>query len=154
MEKPIVKFVKEKYSKDSDIKKLFRYVTGQGKHKKAVGYYSGRGVSNDPDKAAEQMISVQKILGKDNKRRIYHMVVSYRCPNSSYWMNRVKSAAKKIADELYKKYQLFYSIHTDTENIHCHVCFSAVSYIDGKKWHKQRTEFKKFCEEIATLGTI
>ena len=65
MERIIIKPARESYEKDEDIWKLFRYIAGECDSKKErTRYCCGEGVSLKPEKAARQMILVQKAYKK------------------------------------------------------------------------------------------
>lgn len=94
------------------------------------------------------MISVQKSLGKAGRkyvkranRRIYHYIVSF--PLSVDDTNCVKLVAMEIADIFSGQYQVYYGVHEDEAHLHIHYAINAVSYVDGKKWHKSRKEIEK-----------
>ncbi len=141
----IVKFVKEPYGRDRDILQLFRYIAGECDGKERMRYCCGEGVSRKPEKAARQMIKIQKFykkeaqnFGKKAGRRIYHYVVSF--PSAVDDANCVKLAAIEIAEIFSGQYQVYYGVHEDEANLHIHFAINAVSYADGKKWHKKRRE--------------
>lgn len=104
MEIIIIKHVREPYEKDEDIWKLLCYIAGECDSKKEhTRYYYGEGVSLKPEKAARQMILVQKSYkkvarksGKRANRWIYHYMVSF--PPSMDDANCAKLAAAEIAD--------------------------------------------------------
>ncbi len=94
------------------------------------------------------MINVQKYYGKNSDRRIYHMIISFKDKKN---MNIVIQAADTVAKRIFKEYQVFYAIHTSTKHLHIHFAFNAVSYIDGRKWHKNKKELADFRHEIRSL---
>lgn len=94
------------------------------------------------------MIRVQKSYkkavkrrGKKASRRIYHYIVSF--PPSMDDANCVKLAAKEIAEIFSGQYQVYYGVHEDEEHLHIHFAINAISYVDGKKWHKNKREIKE-----------
>lgn len=149
MEIIIIKFVKKPYGREKDIHQLFCYIAGECDSKEEhTRYCCGEGVSIEPRKAARQMIRVQKSYkkaaqryGKKACRRIYHYVVSF--PLSMNDANCVKLAAMEIADIFSRQYQVYYGVHEDTKYLHIHYAINAVSYVDGKKWHKSKKELKE-----------
>ena len=103
MERIIIKPAREPYEKDEDIRNLLCYIAGECDSKKEhTRYCCGEGVSLKPEKAARQMILVQKAFkkaarksGKRANRRIYHYMVSF--PPSMDDANCAKLAAMEIA---------------------------------------------------------
>lgn len=149
MENIIIKLVKEPYGRDKDIQNLFCYIAGECDSKEEhTRYCCGEGGPLAPGKAARRMISVQKSFGKARRkygkkasRRIYHYIVSF--PLSMDDANCVKLVAMEIADIFSGQYQVYYGIHEDEAHLHIHYAINAVSYVDGKKWHKSRKEIEK-----------
>lgn len=160
MEDIVIKLRRAPYEQDEDILRLCRYIAGECDNKKEVTRYRcGAGVSIKPDKAARQMIKLQKLYkkevqryGKKTCRRIYHYVVSF--PLSMVDANCVKMAAMEIAEIFSDQYQVYYGIHEDTKHLHVHYAINAVSYVDGKKWHKSKKEIQKMETQIREKGQI
>ena len=144
MEQPVITIFNKHYSKDSDIQNLLAYIAGNGreKNKQKVAYTGAAGIKRKHEKAAMQIIKTQEAFGKNKKRRIYHMVVSF--PEDEKNIQFVKQAARAVASEIFRRYQVFYGVHTSTENLHIHFAINAVSYIDGKKWHMSKSELREF----------
>lgn len=160
MEDIVIKPRRAPYEKDEDILRLCRYIAGECDSKNEVTRYRcGEGVSNKPDKAARQMIKLQKFYkkevqryGKKTCRRIYHYVVSF--PFATVDANCVKIAAVGIAKIFSGQYQVYYGIHEDTKHLHIHYAINAVSYVDGKKWHKNKREIQEMEAQIREEGKV
>lgn len=151
MEKLIIKMVDEHYETDSDIRNVMKYIAGEGKnaYREEVLKKRGKGVSKNASKAAQQMIAVQKSLGKDHGRRLYQMIVSL--PKDVHDKKLIKNMAEEIADMLFEKYQVYYGIHTSKENWHIHFAINAVSHENGKKWHQNKGELAEMKVRIYDL---
>ena len=155
MEQLIINLVTNHYTSNKAIRNLLRYIAGKGNNegREHIRFSSAKGLSFDYKKAASQLIIMQKALGKTDDRRIYHMVISFP---ESFKENRdgklIDLVASSVADVLFVDYQIFYAVHTSTDNLHIHFAFNAVSYRNGKKWHKSLKEFREFREYI--LGTV
>lgn len=149
MENIIIKCVRKPYERDEDIRRLLCYIAGECDNKKEhTRYCCGEGVSPDPEEAAEHMICMQKSYGKAARksgkganRRLYHYMVSF--PPSMDDANCAKLAAMEIAGMFSGQYQVYYGVHEDTMCLHIHFAINAVSYVNGKKWHKSRKELKE-----------
>ena len=149
MESIVIKMHDQYYQKDSDIKKLIRYIAGETEKKEKTRYCNGRGLPCNCKKASKAIIEVQKGYRKDSQRRIYHLFVSF--PDYVTDANYVKLVAESIADMLYEKHQIYYGVHEDTDNLHIHFAINAVSYVDGRKWHQSKKEFEKMKKEIQKI---
>ncbi len=148
----VVKMKDEHYGTENDMVSLLQYIAAEGSNRKKeiVLKSRGKGVSSKPVKAAGQMQAVQRIYGKESKRRMYHLIVSY--PEDMKEKAAILHAAEQIADMLFENHQVFYGIHTSTENWHIHYAINAVSYNMGKKWHQSKNEFKEMKEKICRLA--
>lgn len=148
MEQLVIKMVATHYRTDADIKRLISYIAADGtnRHKEKLLCRCGRGVSQKPDKAAKEMMIVQKAFGKNKGRRMYHLIISF--PEKMHNEDMIRKAAKMVSDILFKDYQVFYGIHISREHWHIHYAANAVNYRTGKKWHQSKGEFEKFKEEI------
>lgn len=147
MEQLIINMVTNYYTSNKAIRNLFRYIVGKGNNegKEYVRFSSAKGLDFNYKKAASQLIATQKALRKIGGRRVYHMVVSFP---ESFEENRdgelIDLVAHSVANVLFVDYQTFYAVHTSTDNLHIHFAFNAISYRNGKKWHKSLKEFKEF----------
>ena len=142
----IIKIGDQYYKKNKDIKNLLMYISGESKSKEKVRYCGCRGLPKKPEEATERMIQIQKFYNKDNKRRVYQLIISF--PKFMEDVNCVKIIAENIAAIIYERYQVYYGIHEDTENLHIHYAINAVSYKDGKKWHKSKSEFREMQKDF------
>lgn len=151
MEQLIIKIIDKYCPNDKDIRNLLQYIIGKGsnKNKERVQFISARGLSFNHEKAASQLIAIQRILKKDVGRRVYHMVVSFPKDFDDYKV--VVLIAHSIAAMLFQDYHTFYGIHTSTDNLHIHFAFNAVSYRTGKKWHNTIKELIDFKEQILNI---
>lgn len=149
----VVKIENEHYEKDKDMYNLIAYIAGRGKNvgkEKAVSVH-GRGISGNHKKAVGQMIKIQKLYRKDQKRRCYHMVVSFDAEVDD--RNFVILAADTIASLIFEEmhFQVFYGVHTSTDHMHIHFAINAVNYMSGKKWHQNYAETEEFKKQIRNI---
>ena len=63
----------------------------------------------------------------------------------------IDNLAKRIVFDILRDYQSVYAIHEDTDNLHIHIVWNAVSFINGKKWHISRPEFSELKKYIKKL---
>jgi hypothetical protein len=147
----IVKLLNKHYHTDRDISNVINYIAGNGhnKGKEQLLKCRGFGVSQDTNEAARQMIAVQRAYGKDNKRRLYHLIVSYRPNLPTHEI--LKNTADRIAYFLFNDYQVFYGIHISKEHWHIHFAINAVSYRTGKKFHLSTQEYKQFKKALTEI---
>lgn len=151
MEDVVIKISNEHYESDSDMENAIKYFAAEGKNagKEKLLKCRGRGVSSKASKAADQMIAVQKAFGKAAKRRMYQLIVSF--PEDMRNAVVIQLAADAIADMLFEEHQVFYGIHTSTDNWHIHYAINAVSYMTGRKWHQSKKEFAEMKEKMRRI---
>ena len=143
-----MKMRKDRYEKDKDIQELTQYIAGEGnnKEKEEVFYIGSKGLDQEHDKAAKQIIKMQRALKKNNGR-MYHMIISFNTNTKN--LLKVKAVSKAAAKIIYEEgYLVYYGIHTSTDNLHIHFAIDSVNYLSGKKWHKSRSEFMSFRNKV------
>lgn len=152
MGKLVVKMVNEPYQKENDLKRLTAYIAGKGRNqdKETVSYIGANGVKRKADEAASQIVKVQEAFGKDSGRRAYHMVVSF--PDDMKDANAAVQTAKAIGGDIFSGYQVFYGVHTCTDNLHIHFAINSVSYTSGRKWHMGKKDFQEYKKHIQKLA--
>ncbi len=150
MGKLVVKMKKKYYPEDEDMLHLVKYIAGKGKNEagEQVAYVGAKGVSKDCEKAVKQMITVQKAYKKNNKRRMYHLIVSFPEEYDEWYATE---CAKRIAMLFQERFQMYYALHTATDNPHVHYGINAVSFKDGKKLHMSKKEFEAFKREVEAI---
>ena len=113
----------------ADLTNVFKYITRES----AVYKAKGIGVSSNPDIAVRQfMINKRKHKkAEDNKNRFaYHEILSFEAGTDP-------ELAYKIAEDYcknlhYKKgFNCFFSIQTDTDNVHAHILIDSVNFKTG-----------------------
>lgn len=146
-----VKLKNEHYCLDDDMERLLKYISGEGSNKKTekVLKSRGKGISSDAGEAAGQMIAIQKAFGKDDIKRLYHLILSF--PDSMRDKEAIRQAAEQVADMFFENFQVYYGIHTSTKNWHIHFAVNAVSYRTGKKWHQNKKELAEMKREICEI---
>ena len=113
----------------ADLTNVFKYITRES----AVYKAKGIGVSSNPDIAVRQfMINKRKHKkAEDNKNRFaYHEILSFEAGTDP-------ELAYKIAEDYcknlhYKKgFNCYFSIQTDTNNVHAHILVDSVNFKTG-----------------------
>lgn len=135
-----------KYQDDNAIPLLLAYISQPSKtpHHILDGFWFG------DNNAAESMIAVSNHFGKNSKIRLHHFVLSFE-PYLNHSYQLIYDIAYVIAEEISKNYQIVFAAHEDTNNIHIHFVFNAVSYVTGLKYHGGKTEYKELyqlCYEV------
>lgn len=148
----MIKIQEDYYSKYSDVRRLLEYISGKGSNKETEQIYGiiSKGLSKDPKKAADQVLRMQEAANRRGRRRLYHMILSFKEVSDK---NLLRICQNAIADMIFQDegFQVYSSIHTSTANKHIHMAINAVSYQTCRKWHKSKAELNEFKKKITDL---
>ena len=140
----ILKFVNGKNRGNDALERGINYILDS--EKTSPHYITSNGA--DKTSAAEDMKTVQQLLGKDTGRRYIHFVISFDAGVSSQLAFTIASERTEyFADE----YQYILSVHNNTENVHAHVILNAVNVHTGKKFSQSKTEMLDFRDYVNTV---
>lgn len=138
----IVKLVNDSYENLSSIHHLVNYVLKDKCDKcreRPVRFYGGYNV--DVWRAADQMLSVKEYYQKTDKRLMRHMIVSFEDDISPY---NAYILGWQIAAYFADRFQIVFGVHEDSDNIHIHLVFNTVSFVDGLKYSGERSDLVAF----------
>ncbi len=86
-----------------------------------------------PETAYEQMFETKQIFGKRDKRKGYHIIISF--PPDEATPDQAFEVTRRFAEEhLGENYEVVYSVHTDKAHNHGHIVWNSVSFVDGTKY--------------------
>ena len=124
----LMKIAERQRKSKAGLKQLFNYISRDNFK------CAGVGVSDNKEIAFKQFLINKSLFGKniDNKNRFtYHQILSFGAEVD-------KETVFKITEEycqknfLEKGFNSFFAIHTDKENIHCHILTDNVNFKTGK----------------------
>lgn len=145
----IIKVVNESYSKPNDIRKVINYIC-HGFDCSSARYGSDNVLLYSLDSATNQFQVVKNIFYKTDGRQLRHFIVSF----SKSECNDINSAfevAQQIAHYYSLRYQIIYSVHTDTDDLHIHFVINSVSYVDGKMFSEGPKKFNEFTKNVESI---
>lgn len=100
-----------------------------------------------PETALPQMIMTKERFGKTDERQGYHFMISFVkgevAPEVAY-----KIVDAFVKEYLSKRYEVVFGVHEDKEHIHGHIVCNSVSFVDGKKYHYKKGDWKKDIQPI------
>lgn len=140
------------YTEDRDIWNLLCYIVRD----KRVGcmvpvsLWNTRGTLKSVSDAYKQMVGLQRFFEKDKERRMYHLMITFE--ENVKDLDLIRDIAEEVADYLGSERQLLYGIHTDKENYHIHLAMNAVSFRNGKKWHKDKKAVDKWIRHLKGIA--
>ena len=138
------------YSNLSCVYNVTNYVlrdkAGQGN---AMNRFSGGMNVFDLSKAGEEFMQVKRYYGKMFGRHIKHFYITFDkdepvMPELAYIL------AYHISMFYRSRFQVVFSVHEETDNLHIHFAINTVSFIDGKKLHEGMEELyalEIFCRD-------
>ena len=138
----IMKIAERQRKSKAGLKQLFNYISRDNFK------CAGVGVSDNKEIAFKQFLINKSLFGKDtdNKNRFtYHQILSFGADID-------KETVFKITEEycqknfLEKGFNSFFAIHTDKENIHCHILTDNVNFKTGKML--QSLTEKQYTKEV------
>ncbi len=145
--------IRDKYSKkgyaDTNYKnkdaadKLVRYVFKDHGKGKQVRFFGGLGIDMvTSERAVRQIKKLKKMYRKSDGRQMYHFILSFdeRIKNPI----EVYEIGLRIMDAFFYGWQMIFTVHEDTENLHLHFILNSVNMLTGYKWHMNGAEFREF----------
>lgn len=140
----ILKFANGKNRGTNALEDGLKYVLNP--EKASSEYIACNGV--DRAFAAEDMKTIQRLLGKDAGRRYIHYILSF---DAGVSLQKAFSVASESAEYFADDYQYVLAMHTNTANIHAHVILNAVSVHTGKKFSQSKAEMLDFRNFVNTI---
>ena len=138
---PILKIKNESYANNDAIENLVQYIQRSG--------YTG-GLAVDIENAAEHMQKVKEIWYKTEGRQARHFIVAF----SDYEFPTIDEAISygySISQYYAERFQILFSVHTDTDHIHLHFVMNTVSYVDGRKYSGGLSDYLSFRNYIQSI---
>lgn len=101
------------------------------------GFMGGIGVTEDIVGSMDDIaVKFNKVKGV----QLRHFVLSF-LPDELDCPEDVFEVACEIASFISREYQVVFAVHEDTENLHVHFMFHAVSYRDGHRYLGTKREY-------------
>ena len=113
------------------------------------------GYDVEPDQFGEDFIETQKIKGKTEGRRYYHLIYSLSPEETArVTPEEIHELGVQFAEERFGKAGFEFAVvtHIDTDHIHDHIVVNAVNRRSGKKFHttkKDLASMKELFNELA-----
>lgn len=128
------------------LKNAIEYICNPEKTEGGLNIFSVNCLSN-PQSAFLKFTDTRVRLNNNGNRAAYHMVLS--CPPEETSPDIMMKITQEFVNEfLENKYEAISAIHNNTEKMHSHIIFNAVSYIDGKKYRYEKGDWIKIIQPI------
>ena len=104
------------------------------------------GVNCDPKTARNEMLAVKQMFEKEGGTIAYHGYQSFA--EGEVTPEQAHEIGVKLATELWgDKFQVLVATHLDKEShLHNHFVINTVSFIDGKKFYRSESDYRKMRE--------
>lgn len=107
-----------------------------------------------PENALDAMMETQnrfawrhKNLG-EKERLGYHFTISFS-PEENVAPELALQVMKEFSEKLLgEQYEAVYSVHTDTEHVHGHLCFNSVNFKNGRKFRYEKGDWARYIQPI------
>ena len=100
--------------------------------------------------AVEQMELLALAYRKDSGVRLRHFVLSFQA-KERIDKQRAFFLAQNIAMFYGGMYQIIFAVHEDTARPHIHFVMNTVSYIDGRKYAGDKSDYFSFQQHVRNL---
>lgn len=94
------------------------------------------------------MDEVTKRFNKDWGVQLHHYIISYT-PKEVSDPEILGYIAMDIAGSIAERYQVIFAVHENIKNLHIHLMFNSVSYVDGYKYSGSGKDFYKLRQCIS-----
>ena len=142
---------KNHYKNKSAIRNLLSYIFREETGGVRYGNTLNLGTGDIPT-LADKIVQVQKFHGKNKGRRMYHYVLSYEGIPNQEDAKYLFAIAEKLTTTFFHNTQIAYAVHENTNHLHVHFAFSAVT-LDGRKWNLRKQEFNYFKTNIENFAS-
>ena len=121
--------------------------------------YGGHGFSSDePEIAEREFQMVPKLYGIFGGKMLNHAILSFDSACEVISIDTAVAIAYEVSAYFADRFQVYYGIHTDTDNLHIHIFWSNISYLNGeplKDPDKQLAKFRKHTKKaLARYGIV
>lgn len=110
----------------------------------------GINCSDEREQAFKDFQETKEFYRKLDGRQFKHFVLSFEegvgTPEIAIKMG------EDIAKELFKDYEVYLGVHTDTDNLHCHFIVNSVSLKTGNKYRHSKYEYGQYKEKVNEIG--
>lgn len=98
-----------------------------------------------------EMLSVKQMYNKETGRQYIHMVQSFATEEVT--PTQVKEIAERLIKEcnIFQGFQITASVHTNTDNLHCHFIINSVNAETGMKWQLSKNDLSLIKEKSDNL---
>lgn len=110
----------------------------------------GINCSDEKEQAFKDFQETKEFYEKLEGRQFKHFVLSFDKEMKSPEL--AINMGEDVAKNLFKDYEVFLAVHTDTKNIHCHMIVNSVNINSGEKYRHNKYEYEGYKEKVNEIG--
>lgn len=137
----VIKYINRKNWGKQNLKRIINYILQEEKTQSDLIHVNGISVEH----AAEDILTMQKLVEKDSKRQYIHFVISF---NEEVSKQTGFEVARQCAAYYEKDYPYIMSVHTDTNHIHAHVVLSTVNVHTALKFSQSKKDMLNYRDYV------
>lgn len=107
------------------------------------------------NQAAYEMKRLSEAYGKFRGLRLRHMILSFSKQEIERFRSHVYDSLSRIAYYAASyyggQYQIIYSLHEDSANLHIHFVMNVVSFLTGKKYSGTKEDYYRFQDYLGSF---
>ena len=127
----------------------------ENSYRSAVGYildpkkaeYAGGCNVSSLKYAAQEMEEVAMEFGKEDGKKIRHMVLSFD-RKEGVTPEQANQYARQIIQYYEPEHQVIYAVHTNTDDLHVHFMMNHISCEDGHRYQGKESDYYGFMNHI------
>ncbi len=100
------------------------------------------GINLVPQSSFSEMMNTKNQYSKIGGRMFYHLIQSFHS-DESITPEMTHEIGLKLANEIFKGYEVKVATHSDTEHIQNHFVVNSVSFENGLKYHSDKDEIQR-----------
>ena len=138
---------KNDYDTPSALKNVFDYV---GNGSKACGYTGAQNMS--VNNGIDQINAVNRYFYNNTKKKVIHFVIAFA--QEDYISTEDAFDTGYEVCSVLSDYQILFSVHQDTNNLHIHFAWNPISLVDGHKFCFTNTNLFSLLGELREIFKV
>lgn len=144
----VVKVIESGYESPQALAALLKYVFNDKRTNRFCCYCGGANIS--PYTAESEMQYIKNYYRKKEGRQARHFIISLG-EYSEILPYEANQLALQVCEYYSDRFQIVYSVHEDTENLHIHFVLNTVSFVDGKMFSESTSELHQFKNYVNSI---
>ena len=142
-----LKRVNNSYHEPDSVEAVINYILRNSGNN---GAYIGGVNILDLGNAADEFVFIKSLFKKRTGVQIKHFIASFD-PKDLFVGPQAVDFAYRVCAYYAPRFQIVFSVHTNTKFMHVHFVVNSVSFVDGAKLHENKAEllnFERYCRSV------